>query len=419
MSKNIYKNCIRIILIIVIILQQTSTLFSKPVKTENEKLESLVTLKILEDLGNLDKPVERAEFAKIIVRSSKFRENTPEYINEDVCNDVSSKTPYAPYIKKVLDEGYMFTYLGGIFKPKEYVTYSDLTRACLALLSYSNDDFRGNQVIGRNLKFESLGLDENVNKNEVLNKKDIANGIYNTLKEKIKDSNSIYGTSIFKDLIVDSDNEINASEYIKKDIKGPNFAKSIDQVDTRFELNDNNIYINGVKSKKSDLTYDIEAYGYAIYYIDNTNNILYAYTERQDIAAPVMLRKGYVYKIYYSASNFFIPYRVDIDNYKYYLDSEEVKFAFSANGRFKEDDYIVYIYNKMNDITSAYIGIREVEVKDNTDDTSEDDTGEDETIEENNNKTTTTYTQGIIHKDDDVEKYNGSIIMAYDISLIK
>ena len=119
MSKNIYKNCIRIILIIVIILQQTSTLFSKPVKTENEKLESLVTLKILEDLGNLDKPVERAEFAKIIVRSSKFRENTPEYINEDVCNDVSSKTPYAPYIKKVLDEGYMFTYLGGIFKPKE------------------------------------------------------------------------------------------------------------------------------------------------------------------------------------------------------------------------------------------------------------------------------------------------------------
>ena len=113
-------------------------------------------------------------------------------------------------------------------------------------------------------------------------------------------------------------------------------------------------------------------------------------------------------------SNFFIPYRVDIDNYKYYLDSEEVKFAFSANGRFKEDDYIVYICNKMNDITSAYIGIREVEVKDNTDDTSED-----ETIEENTSKTTTTYSEGIIHKNDDIEKYNGSIIMAYDISLIK
>ena len=67
----------------------------------------------------------------------------------------------------------------------------------------------------------------------------------------------------------------------------------------------------------------------------------------------------------------------------------------------------------MNDITSALIGIREVEVKDNTDDTSEDETIED------NNKTTTTYTQGIIHEDDDIEKCNGSIIMAYDISLIK
>lgn len=415
MSKNICKNCIRIILLIVILLQQTNTLLSKPVKTENDKLETIVTLKIMEDLGNLDKPVERAEFAKIIVRASKFRENTPEFISEDVCNDVSSITPYAPYIKKVLDEGYMFTYLGGSFKPKEYVTYSDLTRASLALLTYTNDDFRGNQVIGRNLKFESLGLDENIeNKGyAVLNKKDIINGIYNTLKEKIKNSNTIYGTSIFKDLIIDSDNEINASEYIKKDIKGPNFIKNIDQVDTSFEIGDNNVYINGVKSKKSDLAYDIETYGYAICYIDNINNILYAYTERQDIAAPVMLRKGYVYKVYYSASNFFIPYRVDIDNYKYYLESEEAKFAFSANGSFKEDDYIIYLCNKMNDISSAYIGIKEVEVEDNDENTDED--GNTENI----NSKITSYKEGIIYENDDIEKYNGSIIMAYNISLIK
>ena len=158
MNKNIIKNCIRILLIIIIVLQQAFFLLAKTVKTENDKFETLVILNIIEDIGNLDKPVERAEFAKFIVRASKFRENTPEYINEDVCNDVSSIIPYAPYIKRVLDEGYMFTYLGGFFKPNEFVTYNDLTRACLALLSYTNEDFRGNQVIGRNLKFESLGL---------------------------------------------------------------------------------------------------------------------------------------------------------------------------------------------------------------------------------------------------------------------
>ena len=108
------------------------------------------------------------------------------------------------------------------------LTYNDLSRACLALLSYTNDDFRGNQVIGRNMKFKSLGLDENIEKNngEVLTKKDIINGIYNTLKEKEKDTNSVYGTTIFDKLIIDSDKELNASEYKQKRIEGPYIAKS-------------------------------------------------------------------------------------------------------------------------------------------------------------------------------------------------
>ena len=346
-----------------------------------------MTLKIIEDTGNLDKPVTRAEFSKFIIRASKFRENTSEFITEDVCNDVYSITPYAPYIKKALEEGYMFTYLGGFFKPDEFVTYNDLSRACLALLSYKNEDFRGNQVIGRNLKFKSLGLDENIDKNDsdILTKKDIIYGIYNTLKEKVKDSENIYGKTVFPDLIIDGDKEINASEYIKNDVTGPFFAKKYDDLNLDFELNSNNVYINGVKSKSDELKYDIEAYGYAIYYIDNDNKIIYAYTERQDIAAPIMVRKGYVYKIYYNASNMLIPYRVDIDDYKYFLDSEEAKFSFSANGSFKEDDHIVYLCNKMNDISSAYL----------------DEQGK------------------IVYENDESELYNGSIIAAYDISLVK
>ena len=207
-----------------------------------------MTLKIIEDTGNLDKPVTRAEFSKFIIRASKFRENTSEFITEDVCNDVYSITPYAPYIKKALEEGYMFTYLGGFFKPDEFVTYNDLSRACLALLSYKNEDFRGNQVIGRNLKFKSLGLDENIDKNDsdILTKKDIIYGIYNTLKEKVKDSENIYGKTVFPDLIIDGDKEINASEYIKNDVTGPFFAKKYDDLNLDFELNSNNVYINGV-----------------------------------------------------------------------------------------------------------------------------------------------------------------------------
>jgi hypothetical protein len=80
-----------------------------------------------------------------------------------------------------------------------------------------------------------------------------------------------------------------------------------------------------------------------------------------------------------------IPYRVDIDKYKYYIDSEEAKYSFSASGSFKEDDYVVYLLNKMNDVTTAY---RDSDGK-------------------------------IVYENDESEPYNGSIIMAYDISLIR
>lgn len=383
------KNCLKKLILMSFVFTFSFVTFiqAKTVKTENDKFETLVTLKIIEDTGNLDKPVTRAEFTKFLIRASKYRDKVPEYISENVCNDVSENTPYAPYIKKAIDEGYIFTYLGGFFKPNEFVTYSDLSRASLALLSYTNEDFRGNQVVGRNLKFRALKLDENIEKseNDILSKKDIIYGIYNTLKEKVKDTENIYGKTVFPDLIIDSDNEINASEYIINEIKGPYVFKDSNNIDIDFDLNEHNVYINGVNNSFEDLKYDIDVYGYAICYVDKNNKLLYAYTERQDIAAPVMLRKGYIYKIYYAVSNPLVPYRVDIDKYKYYLDSEEVKFNFSASGFLKEDDYIVYLCNKMNDVTTSY----------------RDSSG------------------NIVYENDEAEPYNGSIIMAYNISLIR
>lgn len=361
--------------------------YGREMKTENDKIDTLVLLKIIEDGGNLDTNVTRAEFSKIIIRASEDRNKVADNLTEAVCNDVSIDTPYAAYINKALEKGYMFTYLGGLFKPYDYVSYSDLTRACLALLSYTNDDFRGNQVIGRNLKFESLGLNENIDKkdSELLTKKDIINGIYNTLKEKPKENDSVYGTLIFDKLIIDGDKELNASEYKNSNVEGPYAAKSIDDIKVPFEITNLNVYINAVRANFEELKDDIINYGYAIYYIDLDNKSVCAYTERQDVSAPIVVRKGYIYKIYYAASNMLVPYRVDIDKYKYMLDSEEVKFAFTANGHFKEGDYIIYLCNKMNDVTSAY-------------------------LDENGNR---------VNSNEELEPYNGSVIIAFSLSEIK
>ena len=298
---NVAKNKFKlIVLLLFCIFSLILPNYSKSLKTEEDRINSLVLLKIIEDGGNLNSNVTRAEFSKIIIRASEERDKISDNLLEAVCNDVNIDTPYAAYIKKSIEKGYMFTYLGGFFKSYDYVTFDDLSRACLALLSYTNDDFRGNQVIGRNLKFKSLALNENIDKtdSEVLTKIDIINGIYNTLKENVKETDDVYGIKIFDKLIIDSDKEINASEYKESRVKGPYVARNESELDIPFEITKYNVYINAVNASFEELKDDIINFGYVIYYLDYDNKSIVAYSERQDVSSPVVLRKGYIYKIY-------------------------------------------------------------------------------------------------------------------------
>ena len=352
MGKN-HKKVIAFLMFMIFIVAFSS--YGKPLKNFSDKLDVLYNAKIIDSKDDLDKEITRSEFAKMIVKASKNKDKATNNIIESVCNDVHYGTPYADYIKIAIDNSYMITYLGGLFKPDEYVKYSDLSRAALQLLGYSDEDFVGNKVIDRNKKFENLGLNENIDKsnNDILLKKDIVNGIYNTLKENIKDSKDVYALTVFDDMVLDKDNEIDALSLVETKIKGPYAANKEKKI--LIPTDTTSIYLNGLMSNADDVESDIYNYGYAIYYIDDINNILYAYTERNDVASPMRLIKGYVQNVYYSANDFTTPYRVDIDLYKLLIASEEMKFAFSVSGSFNIDDYVIVLCNKMNDVNKRFI----------------------------------------------------------------
>lgn len=379
------------VILILFIFVNSICIYAKSSKNAFEREDNIVNvlylLSIIDDKENLDKNVTRAEFAKMIVKSSKNRNKIVGESMETITNDVTVDNIYAGYIKEVLNKSYMITYVDGNFKPDRFVTYDDLSRAMLKLLSYTNEDFSGNKVTSMNLKYKSLDLDCGITKTfgEVLTKKDIIYGIYNTLKSKIKASDNFYGLSVFDKLKIDVDGELNADELIEGKLSGPIFTRNIEDFNNENYFLQYEVYINGIKSSINELDYDIGNYGYAILYFDNNNKILYSYTEREDISSPIRVLKGYVNGIYYSANNITTPYRVDIDLHKYYIENEDMKFAFSSLGTFKENDYIVYMTNKMNDVSTAY-------------------------IDENGDK---------ISKNDDIELYDGSIINAFNYYAIK
>lgn len=370
-----------LIVLTILLLLCPKALYADSNLSIDKKSDALYIMEIIDNRDNLDEPVKRSEFAKMIVKMSDSKDKISGIITESVCNDVSIDNPYAGFIKEATDKGHMFLYLGGYFKPDEYVIYSDLSRAMLSLLGYTSEDFRGNQVIGRNSKFESLKLNEGIDKgnSDVLTKSDVIIGMYNTLLEYKKDGKKEYGLTVFDKISVDKDNTLNTDDMINVKVEGPFMIYNPSDVTAPFEITPYNVYLNGLKSDIGIVKEDILNYGYAIFYLDLDREYVYSYTERDDVEAPIKVNKGYIQDIFYSANDLTTPYRVDIESKKYSIASEEMKFAFSPSGSFKIGDYIIYICNKMNDKNKAYL----------------DDEG------------------NVVHNNDDIDVYSGSIINAF------
>ena len=214
--------------------------------------------------------VTRGEFAKMIVKASAYKDSALTYDSNSGFADVANEYEYSPYIKIATREGYITSYLMGLFKPLDYVTYKDLVRSCLSLLTYKNDDFTGNQVSGRYETFCALKLNSNIDKelNDFVTKKDCINAIYNTLKTKMKDSNTIYGTLIFEDLSVNSDGDLNATGLSKASLDGPFILKKGEALNLAipFDITKANIFINGTSASLETVFRELGNNGYLIYY---------------------------------------------------------------------------------------------------------------------------------------------------------
>ena len=164
--------------------------------------------------------VTRSEFAKMLVNASSYRENLP-VSSVSVFADVPMNHENAVYIRIAASQGWMSGFLGGMFKPDDYITYKDASKAFLTMLGYADSDFTGDLATSRISKFNYLELNEKVSRqpDEVLNQTDCVNIFYNLLKAKKKDSNEIYGAVLGCEL--NSDGEINPITILDDERKGP------------------------------------------------------------------------------------------------------------------------------------------------------------------------------------------------------
>ena len=350
------------------------TAWADNISTANFNLrQQVIKLTGIMEISSFRESVTRADFAKMLVKASSYRENLPTS-NVSVYADVPATDPNAVYIRIAAREGWMSGYLGGKFKPEDPVLYKDAVKAILTMLGYTDDDFTGDLVSSRISKFNYLELNEDVSCQaaDEVNQTDCMNIFYNLLKTKKKDSNEIYGTIL--DCELNSDGEINPITILDDERKGPilvhkNFSVS---QSVPFDTEDANVFLNGVASTLSAVKSAQQQAGFAVLYYNVKSKTIWAYTtmgwDNDDNSGnnSYILLKGEIKNIYYKSTDVMTPTSVrievdqansddsfdtseDVDSDGYLtisLDSSELQYMFSIYGDLEVGDDVVLVCNR-------------------------------------------------------------------------
>ena len=328
--------------------------------------------------------VTRGDFARMLVNASSYRENLPTS-SVSVFADVPSTHPDAIYIRIAASQGWMTGFLGGLFKPEEYITYKDAVKAALTMLGYSDEDFTGDLASSRISKFNYLELNEEVNRQpeEVLNQTDCMNIFYNLLKTKKKDSSEIYGAVL--DCELNSDGEINPITILDDERKGPILVRKGFSViqSVPFGSENANVFLNGTASTLEAVKASQQDAGFAVVYYNVKSKTIWAYTTRgwddDDLEGnnAYVLSKGEVKNIYYKSTDVMTPtsIRLEIDDdnsdgdfgedgidedgyLTISLNSSELQYLFSIYGGIEVGDEVVMVCNKSG---SSYTAVDAIE----------------------------------------------------------
>ena len=308
--------------------------------------------------------VTRSEFAKMLVNASSYRENLP-VSSVSVFADVPMNHENAVYIRIAASQGWMSGFLGGMFKPDDYITYKDASKAFLTMLGYADSDFTGDLATSRISKFNYLELNEKVSRqpDEVLNQTDCVNIFYNLLKAKKKDSNEIYGAVLGCEL--NSDGEINPITILDDERKGPILVRKGFSVSESvpFSTENANVFLNGVASSLAAVNQSQRECGFAVIYYNVKPKTIWAYTtsgwDDEDGVGNYILVKGEVKNIYYKSTDVITPTSIELEvdlndssdselidgdgTITIALNSSQLQYLFSIYGSVQVGDEVVVV----------------------------------------------------------------------------
>ena len=299
---------------------------------ETEKIRVLRLLEIMNgdengDL-NLDAPVTRAEFVKMTICASSYKNSAGQSLAVSLFPDVTGSHWAAGYVATAINAGLVTGYLDGTFRPENQVTLEEAVIILLKLLGYTTADFQGTYPEAQLAKYAEIDLDTDIDavRGEALTRRECMKLLYNTLCTKTK-SGAYYCTTL--GYSVDADNTVDYLSLLAADMTGP-FVNTDGSWKSKvsFAASDNlEVYRDG----KSAAVQQIAEYD--VYYYSNKLTTVWCYTDKEfgNVEAVLPNRET--------------PQQVTVGGKTYSLNPAAAKKLTIAGGIAK-DDYVMLMLDK-------------------------------------------------------------------------
>ena len=217
----------------------------------------------------LNAVVPRGALARMLVSYSTYRESVgSQGTVGTLFTDLPGTSPYAPYVRIAVQNGWMNGYTDGSFRPDNAVTLEEAVTAILKLMGYKMTDLSGAFPNAQLNKASEIGLRAGLDRRqgEAMNYEDCAVLLYNALTAN-NASGSAYGTTLGFTV---SNGQVDGSTILLSSLEGPFVASE----STVLPFVPASVYRNDKVSGSAELN------KYDVYYYSESLKTLWVYTRR-------------------------------------------------------------------------------------------------------------------------------------------
>lgn len=272
---------------------------------------------------NLEKPVTRAEFCKMLVAASTYKDTVGGAGGYSLFKDVKSDHWAVEYIKVSVENGWFTGYTDGTFRPNQSITLEEAATVALRLLGYTAADLGGSYPTAQLSKFEALGLHAGftTGRGQTMSRSDCAYLFYNLMAAKTKEG-QVYAQTLGYTL--DATGHVDYAALVTANTSGP-FILTSGAIQDSLSFTPTAVYRNGVEAQLTDA--DL----YDVYYYNPQMRTVWIYSNR-------------VTGTYTAASPSTVaPTSVTVAGVSYSIESSTAAYQLSTQGEYGIGDTVTLL----------------------------------------------------------------------------